>query len=757
MSLNLSGSKAGSKEWDNILIAECCNRLSKYIDLKNPGLIDEVSKFVFEIEKVNMLSDEKWIFVLNKLSSEFRKRVKFYNYHLKSPVDKSLERHEINEIATERLKIGSEPIFKSILDMYESTFAEEAVSTYDKKFIETYGEHLHTAISTFKQQTTINEKSFEPFNELMNIFTENRANKQTSLNSNDLNTYLSSMKSSKIPMPGQDDRRYNSSSFVCINSMNHNIEIISSLTRPKKVQFVGSDGSRNDFLVKGYEDLHLDERVMQILRICNQIINHKKNKRFGNTNALHAGNYSVTPLGLRSGLIKFVGNATPMFGTYYRWQKNYEKNNKNADGSAVKLSELFKKSVQHHCDADSNEKFDITDFRTPANKHAFVAAYNEVTKVIPKNLISNEIWKYSKDANEWWNVTKTYARNVAVMSVIGSLFGIGDRHLSNILINYNTGQITHVDYNVFFDKGKYLRVPEKVPFRLTRSIVDAMGPSKTEGIFKESCVHVLKCLKGADTGIITTVLDTFVYDPLVDWASVDEAGEVNDSVPVGVMFAVYGKSCYDSKLIVETAERLLKLKLRELKNHLQKNCVELEHALKQNIAAIRSMHLLSHQCPTKQSDDQKRDCVLALGSALKTHKDCYCQLSRLLKFLAQYDETYANFLDNYRNKFTNPFIRAHVDDSDVQCLSIRLRADLLEQMCNNITKIYEELLSLINYNINFNDQNMYSLKRDTRHNKIAEQVENSKAADIISRIKEKFVTKDSETCEKKVIKVDMII
>ena len=29
-----------------------------------------------------------------------------------------------------------------------------------------------------------------------------------------------------------------------------------------------------------------------------------------------------------------------------------------------------------------------------------------------------------------------------------------------------TGDVVHIDYNVCFEKGKTLRVPEKVPFRM---------------------------------------------------------------------------------------------------------------------------------------------------------------------------------------------------------------------------------------------------------------------------------------------------
>lgn len=36
-------------------------------------------------------------------------------------------------------------------------------------------------------------------------------------------------------------------------------------------------------------------------------------------------------------------------------------------------------------------------------------------------------------------------------------------------------QVVHVDYNVCFEKGKSLRVPERVPFRMTQNIETALG------------------------------------------------------------------------------------------------------------------------------------------------------------------------------------------------------------------------------------------------------------------------------------------
>ena len=59
-----------------------------------------------------------------------------------------------------------------------------------------------------------------------------------------------------------------------------------------------------------------------------------------------------------------------------------------------------------------------------------------------------------------------FVKSCAGYCVLTYLLGVGDRHLDNILVKLATGDVVHIDYNVCFEKGKTLRVPEKVPFRM---------------------------------------------------------------------------------------------------------------------------------------------------------------------------------------------------------------------------------------------------------------------------------------------------
>lgn len=62
------------------------------------------------------------------------------------------------------------------------------------------------------------------------------------------------------------------------------------------------------------------------------------------------------------------------------------------------------------------------------------------------------------------------------------LTGIGDRHLSNCLININSGFAVGIDFNCAFGSGVMtLPIPELLPIRLTPHIMNLMEPTAAFG------------------------------------------------------------------------------------------------------------------------------------------------------------------------------------------------------------------------------------------------------------------------------------
>ena len=116
----------------------------------------------------------------------------------------------------------------------------------------------------------------------------------------------------------------------------------------------------------------------------------------------------------------------------------------------------------------------------------------------------------------WYEKRLNYTRSVATASIVGYCVGLGDRHVQNILIDSKTADIIHIDLGIAFDQGKMLPIPETVPFRLTRDIVDGFGICGVEGIFRNSCETILELLKNSREQIMT-IFEVLLYDPLHNW------------------------------------------------------------------------------------------------------------------------------------------------------------------------------------------------------------------------------------------------
>lgn len=78
-------------------------------------------------------------------------------------------------------------------------------------------------------------------------------------------------------------------------------------------------------------------------------------------------------------------------------------------------------------------------------------------KETPRDILSRELWVRAGSSDTWWRVSCRLARSSAVMSIIGAILGLGDRHLDNLLVNLDKGEIVHIDYNICFDKVRYLK------------------------------------------------------------------------------------------------------------------------------------------------------------------------------------------------------------------------------------------------------------------------------------------------------------
>ncbi|XP_023677609.2 serine/threonine-protein kinase SMG1 isoform X1 [Paramormyrops kingsleyae] len=511
---------------DQAMMQDCYSKIVDKLSSASPTMVLQVQMLVGELRRVTLLWDELWLGVLQQQHMYVLRRIQQLEDEVKRVQNNNtLRKEEKMAIMREKHSALMRPIVFA-LDHVRDITATPAETPHEAWFQETHGEAIDNALERLRNPLNPANpaSSWVPFKQIMASL-QQRAQKRASylLRLDEISPRLATMASTEIALPGE----VSATDAVTIQSVGNTITILPTKTKPKKLYFLGSDGRNYPYLFKGLEDLHLDERIMQFLSIVNTMftkVNQQESPRF------HARHYSVTPLGTRSGLIQWVDGATPLFGLYKRWQQ------REASLQAQKVQDSFQQPQNLPMVPRPSELYyskigpalkavglslDVSRRDWPLSVMRDVL--RELMEATPPNLLAKELWCSCATPSEWWRVTQSYARSTAVMSMVGYIIGLGDRHLDNVLIDMTTGEVVHIDYNVCFEKGKSLRVPEKVPFRMTHNIETALGVTGVEGIFRLSCEQVIQMMRrGRET--LLTLLEAFVYDPLVDWTAGGEVG-----------------------------------------------------------------------------------------------------------------------------------------------------------------------------------------------------------------------------------------
>lgn len=96
---------------------------------------------------------------------------------------------------------------------------------------------------------------------------------------------------------------------VRISSFDPSLLVMSSLRKPKRLKIHGSDEKEHPWLVKGGEDLRLDQRVQQLFSVMNEIFLQDPHcsKRH-----LALKTYEVVPMTNKVGIIQWLSNTQPI-------------------------------------------------------------------------------------------------------------------------------------------------------------------------------------------------------------------------------------------------------------------------------------------------------------------------------------------------------------------------------------------------------------------------------------------------------------
>ncbi|KAG0246449.1 serine/threonine-protein kinase M1 [Mortierella sp. GBA43] len=249
------------------------------------------------------------------------------------------------------------------------------------------------------------------------------------------------------------------------------VEVMPSLQKPRKITIAGSDGRNYTFLCKPKDDLRKDAKVMEFNGLVNMLL--RKDREASKRNLFVKHRFIIVKKKAPNGRRTFDGGAN-----IYQQPSEIRRILDHEDHVRMFTKELIPKFPPY-----------------------FYQWFIEI----------------SPEPTAWFEARLRYTRTTAVMSMVGHIMGLGDRHGENLLFDERNGDLVHVDFNCLFEQGKTFPKPERVPFRLTHNMIDAMGLPGYDGVYRLACERTLQVFRD-NIESLASVLEGFIHDPLVEWS-----------------------------------------------------------------------------------------------------------------------------------------------------------------------------------------------------------------------------------------------
>ncbi|XP_013395650.1 DNA-dependent protein kinase catalytic subunit-like, partial [Lingula anatina] len=409
-------------------------------------------------------------------------------------------------------------------DLYDTEPDSVEIGQYRQKFAKAYYKDLDSAFGKDgKKIMTMSEESFIKAADgifkkmdLASKGTKGHPNLVPSEKLGDYSKWMSGLAAQDMDLSLEIPGQYTGLSkpmpeyHVKIAGFDSRVLVLSSMRKPKRITINGTDMKDHKFLVKGGEDLRQDQRLEQLFYIMNRVFSQDPDCK---PRQYKLRTYQVIPMTTRVGLIEWVNQTKTLKEVVYGTMTEQEK----AQQKAMILQRSFLSRY-----GDLSDPKTYWGMYEKCSRTEAVKSCQDKENSLPWDLLRRAYLQMSTSPETFYTLRRHFAISHALLCICHYILGIGDRHLSNFMVDLETGGMIGIDFgHAFGSATQFLPVPELMPIRLTRQILNVMMPLREKGLIESTMVHALRALR-ANYDLLLNTMDVFVKDLSVDWLALAE-------------------------------------------------------------------------------------------------------------------------------------------------------------------------------------------------------------------------------------------
>lgn len=228
------------------------------------------------------------------------------------------------------------------------------------------------------------------------------------------------------------------------------LKIFSSKQLPIEIQMHGSDGKIYKFIVKYGEDLRQDQRIQQVMKLMSEKLSMDQNCR---QNRLKIETYQVVPINSVCGMLQTVSNSVTISDFMEDISKQFLAHEFN---KSIMVARMDLRNFLLGDNTFSNWTKTYENAMLNRDRKQLTEKFVECEKMIPKDIFQYSLRHLALTLESYYILRKNFVTSLCALNIAHWVLGIGDRHLSNILMDTKNCKLVGIDFGTAFGTAAVL-------------------------------------------------------------------------------------------------------------------------------------------------------------------------------------------------------------------------------------------------------------------------------------------------------------